>query len=62
MTGFKTKNSVYTVDTKRSLITGGVFGTRMIEYATLSVIENCRATVKLKNGQVVTTSRVEKIL
>lgn len=61
MTGFKTKHNIYTVDTKRNLITGGVFGNKMIEFKSIVVLERNKSKIILKNGQVITTSTVEKV-
>lgn len=61
MIGFKTRNSIYEVDTVNQTITGGKLGLVIYPYIQLKVFEGARAQVRLANGKIMTTGIVEKI-
>ena len=62
MVGFRTRNSVYEVDTLNKTITGGKLGLGIYPYIQIQVFEGERARVMLANGKIMTTGKVLKIM
>ena len=59
MTGFKTKSSVYYLDTQNKRISGGIFKEKWYGYTSANIIIGTPAVINLTNGQVIKTSIVE---
>lgn len=59
MIGFRTENSIYTVDQKGKKISGGIFGMNLVDYEKLVVITGDPAEIVLKNGNAYRTSTVK---
>lgn len=59
MIGFKTRNSVYYVNTVNRTITGGKLGDKIYSYIQAKIIQGFPAVIQLENGKVITTGTVE---
>lgn len=58
MSGFTTKNSVYTLDNERKVISGGILGRNVVPFVSAVVLIGLPAEITLANGQVIRTSTV----
>ncbi len=62
MIGFRTRNSVYYVNEKEHIITGGLFEDDKKHYDEITAIIGFKGIIKLSDGTKIETSTVESYL
>ena len=62
MCGFKTRNSVYTLDSVKRQISGGVLGKNSVPYVRAVALIGLPAEIELENGKVIRTSTVQSYI
>ena len=58
MSGFRTKNSTYYIDSARRIVTGGFLGNEECVYTNAVAIIGSRAQISLADGREIITSTV----
>ncbi|WP_071177696.1 hypothetical protein [Butyrivibrio hungatei] len=62
MMGFKTKNSMYYLNSNKKEITGGVLGDGWYPFEDATILIGTSADILLADGRKITTSTVESYL
>lgn len=58
MVGFRTKNSIYYLDTVNKTITGGIFKNNTVRYTDINCLIGRGAYIRLYDGRVIQTGVV----
>ena len=62
MSGFRTNNSVYTLDITKRTISGGALGQQIVPFIRATVLIGLPAEIELADGRFVRTSTVKSYI